>query len=173
MTGTPRWHLAQLNVAKALFPLDDPRIAEFMEALDGVNALADGSPGFVWRLQSDQGNATDIRAGDDPSLIVNMSVWESAEALFDYVYKTPHRLVMARRREWFARPAGAYQVLWWVEAGHRPTVEEGLERLRRLDARGPTAGAFTFKQKYPPPGSAGPAAGPRDLRPEPHCVGWR
>jgi hypothetical protein len=164
-----QFHLAQMNVATALYPLDDPRMAAFMAQLDAVNALAEASPGFVWRLQSDQGNATDIKVGDDPKFIVNMSVWSSAEALFEFVYKSAHRLVMVRRREWFDRPVAAYQVLWWVEAGHAPSVEEGLARLRHLDAHGPTPHAFTFKQRFPPPGRADV---PDSLRPEPYCVGW-
>jgi hypothetical protein len=163
------WHLAQINVATALYPLDDPRIAAFVAKLDEVNALADATPGFVWRLQSDSGNATDIKASEDPNFIVNMSVWSDAEALFDFVYKTSHRLVMAQRREWFARPNGAYMTLWWVPAGHRPTVEEGLARLAHLDREGPGAHAFTFKSKFPPPDRTDL---PEDLRPEPYCVGW-
>jgi hypothetical protein len=163
------WHIAQMNVATALFPLDDPRIAEFMGQLDAVNALAEQSPGFRWRLKSDQGNATAIQAGADPKFIVNMSVWDSAESLFDFVYKTSHRLVMAKRREWFDRPVQSYQVLWWVEAGTAPTVAEGLARLAHLDAHGPTPRAFTFKQKFPHPEIAG---WPEDMRPEPYCVGW-
>jgi len=164
------WHIAQMNIATALYPLEDPRIAEFVAALEGVNALAERSPGFVWRLKSDQGNATDIKVTDDPNTIVNMTVWESVEALFDFVYKSAHRLVMARRREWFDRPVRAYQVLWWMPAGSVPTVEEGLARLTHLDVHGPTAHAFTFKQKFPPPGILGE---PSDLNPDPHCVGWR
>jgi len=163
------WHLAQMNVATALYPLDDPRIAEFMGLLDEVNALAEQSPGFVWRLQSAEGNATSIRAGGDPNLIVNISVWQDAETLFAFVYQTAHRLVMAKRRQWFAPPAGAYQVLWWVPAGRLPTVQGGLRRLLVLDRRGPGPRAFTFKQKFLPPDRAG---GPEDLRPEPYCVGW-
>src|ERR1700730_14593438 len=99
------WHIAQMNVATAFYPLDDPRISEFMGLLDEVNALAEQSPGFVWRLKSDQGNATDIKASDDPKFIVNMSLWQSPEALFDFVYRSSHRLVMAKRRQWFAPPA--------------------------------------------------------------------
>lgn len=163
------WHIAQMNVATALFPLDDPRIAEFMGLLDEVNALAEQSPGFVWRLKSDTGNATDIKAADDPKFIVNMSVWRSVEALFDFVYKSSHRLVMAKRREWFARPAGSYQVLWWVSAGEVPSAEEGLARLRHLDQHGSTPHAFTFKQKFPPPNAIGQ---PQDMKPDPYCVGW-
>jgi hypothetical protein len=163
------WHLAQMNVATALYPLEDPRIAEFMGSLDEVNALAERSPGFVWRLKSDAGNATDIKVSDDPLFIINMSVWRSAEALFDFVYKSSHHLVMAKRRQWFAHPEAAYQVLWWVEADRSPTPEEGLQRLEHVRRHGPTPHAFTFKQKYPPPLSAAP---PQDLRPEAYCVGW-
>ena len=144
------WHIAQMNVGTALFPLDDPRLADFMNQLDEVNALAEASPGFVWRLKADDGNATSIKASDDPKFIVNMSVWQSVESLFDYVYKTAHRLVMARRREWFDRPVEAYQVLWWVEPGTAPSVADGLARLRHLET--------------------GDAS--QDMRPEPYCVGW-
>lgn len=117
------WHIAQMNVATALYALDDPRIAEFIGLLDEVNALADNSPGFVWRLQSESGNATDIQATDDPRFIVNMSVWENVEALFDFAYKSSHRLVTAKRRQWFAPPKSAYQVLWWVPVGTQPSVQ--------------------------------------------------
>lgn len=158
-----------MNVGTALYPLDDPRIADFMAALDEVNALADTAPGFVWRLQSDQGNATDIKASDDPQFIVNMSVWESAETLFAFVYQSAHRLVMARRRTWFARPDGAYQVLWWTEARGVPTVAQGLARLSHLRDHGPTTHAFTFKERFAPPPVAAPAG---DMRPEPYCASW-
>jgi len=163
------WQIAQVNVATALYPLEDARMAEFMGLLDEVNALAEASPGFVWRLKSDDGNATDLRLSDDPKFIINMSVWQSVEALFAFAYQSPHRSVMARRRQWFVPPAGAYQALWWVPAGAYPTGEHGLERLSHLDRHGPSAFAFTFKQKFPPPGSA---ALPEDMGPEPYCIGW-
>jgi Domain of unknown function (DUF3291) len=163
------WHIAQINVATALFPLDDPRIAEFIGLLDEVNALAEQSRGFVWRLKSDSGNSTDIRMADDPKFIVNMSVWQSVECLFDFVYRSSHRLVMAKRRQWFEAPVRSYQVLWWVAAGVLPSPQDGLDRLRHLDAHGPTPQAFTFKQKFPPPGTLG---APEDMRPDPYCVGW-
>ncbi|HEY2618501.1 MAG TPA: DUF3291 domain-containing protein [Acetobacteraceae bacterium] len=163
------WHVAQMNVGTVLYPLDDPRIAEFMGLLDQVNAMADASPGFVWRLQSAQGNATDIQVSDDPSFIVNMSVWQSVEALFDFVYRSSHRNVMAKRRNWFARPDGAYQVLWWIPAGSTPSVAQGLERLRLLDRNGASPHAFDFRNKFAPPGVLGP---PEDMRPQPYCVGW-
>jgi hypothetical protein len=165
-----RWHIAQLNVGTLLYPLEDPRIADFVAGLDEINALADASPGFVWRLQSASGNATDIKTSDDPNFIVNMSVWASAEALFDFVYKSSHRLVMAKRREWFIRPSNAYTVLWWIAAGKLPTVDEGLARLAHLEARGASPYAFTFKDKFPPPDEVG---APANLRPDRYCVGWR
>ena len=153
------WHLAQLNVARALAPLEDPLLADFMAALDDVNALAEGSPGFVWRLKAEDGNATSIRVNDDPRLIVNMSVWESVEALFDFAYRSDHTRIMTRRREWFEKPTGAYMVLWWVPSGHRPDLDEALLRLQRLDREGPTAQAFTFKARFPAPPLQGAAAG--------------
>lgn len=167
--STTDWHIAQLNVGYTVAPLESPPMADFMSALDGINALAEAAPGFVWRLKSESGNATDIRAGADPSFIVNMSVWTSLEGLFEFVYRTAHTKVMVRRREWFKKPDTAYQVLWWVPAGHRPTAEEALERLRYLQDHGATPHAFTFKERYPAPGQSG---GPTDMRPEPYCVGW-
>ena len=105
-------HLAQMNVGTTLYDLDDTGMAGFMNNLDRINALAEQTPGFVWRLTGDGNNATDIKPSDDPRFIVNMSVWESVEALFDYVYKSDHRSIMVKRREWFAKPEGPYQVLW-------------------------------------------------------------
>ena len=163
------WQIAQMNVATAVEFLDHPLLADFVAQLDEVNALAEASPGFVWRLTGDGGNATDIHTSADPRFIVNMSVWASVEQLFDFAYKSAHRLVMARRREWFAKPDGAYQVLWWVSEGHAPTVEEGLARLAKLNAEGPTPEAFTFKARFPTPDQIG---GPEDMKPDPYCVGW-
>lgn len=163
---TTAYHLAQLNVAHALAPLDTPLLADFMAALDDINALAEASPGFVWRLQSDSGNATDVRHGDDPLFIVNMSVWQSAESLFDFVYRTAHTKVMARRREWFARPQAAFQVLFWIPAGTAPTVDEAMARLAHLQAHGPTPHAFTFKERFAAPGTS---EAPPALHPEPYC----
>jgi hypothetical protein len=165
-----RWHIAQMNVGTALYPLDDPRMAGFMGQLDQVNALAEASPGFVWRLKTDQGNATDIKLTEDPQFIVNMSVWDSIDALFAFVYRSAHQGVMQQRRQWFAPPAGAYLVLWWVAAGTLPTPQEGLARLAHLDAHGPSPHAFGFKQKFSPPGTADE---PEDMRPEPYCAGWQ
>jgi hypothetical protein len=164
---TAVWHLAQINVGRLLAPRCDPRVTPFFEALDRVNALAEGSPGFVWRLQSETGNATDIQTTSDPLFIVNMSLWRDAEALFDFVYRSGHTPEMARRREYFQRFEGAYQALWWVPAGHVPDIDEGLSRLWRLDRYGPTRDAFTFKMRFPAPGLAGL---PQDMAPDPWCV---
>jgi hypothetical protein len=166
-------HIAQLNIARAKAPLDTPPLADFVAQLDDVNALAEASPGFVWRLKSDSGNATDIRAYDDPLMIVNMSVWESIESLFDFAYKTSHTKVMNRRKEWFESPAGPHMVLWWIPAGTIPTVEEAKRRLDHLAEHGATSKAFTFKARFLAPVEARVGAAPRG-RPmdgRPHGVG--
>ncbi|MPZ11750.1 MAG: DUF3291 domain-containing protein [Kiloniellaceae bacterium] len=143
-----RFHLAQINVARALAPLDDPQLAGFVARLDDINALADASSGFVWRLQSDSGNATDIKVSEDPNVIVNMSVWEGLDSLFSYVYRSDHLQVMSQRRQWFEKPAGAFMALWWLPAGTLPSVEEGIERIALLERSGATPEAFTFKQPF-------------------------
>lgn len=163
------WHLAQLNVGRAVAAPGSPELADFMAALDRINALAESSPGFVWRLQSASGNATDILVSEDPRALANMSVWSSVESLFAYVYRSGHTEVMQRRREWFEKPTEAYQVLWWIPAGHIPSVEEALERLTQLRREGPSPRAFTFGHRHPPPGELGT---PEDMKPEPYCVGW-
>ena len=145
------FHLAQMNVGRILGPIDSAIMAEFVARLDEINAVADGSPGLVWRLQTEDGDATAIRPFDDDQIIITMSVWESPAALHAYVYQSAHAEVMRRRREWFSRMTDAFIVLWWVPAGHRPTVAEGVARLERLRADGPTAHAFTFRQQFPPP----------------------
>jgi hypothetical protein len=163
------WHLAQINIARLRGPEGDPAMQAFFDALAPVNAMAEASPGFVWRLIGEEGgNATDIRATADPLLIVNMSVWEDAESLFAFVYRSGHTPVMARRREWLERPESAYQALWWIPAGTIPTVNDGLSRLWHLDRFGPTQNAFTFKTRFPAPGSSEP---PVDMQPDPWCVG--
>jgi Domain of unknown function (DUF3291) len=153
------YHLAQLNIGQLLAPLESSQLAPFVEALEPINALADGAPGFVWRLQTEDGDATAIRAFDDDMLIVNMSVWESVEALADFVYSSDHLAVMRRRREFFERMAEAFMVLWWVPAGHRPSVDEAKDRLGRLRSDGPTPEAFTFRSPFPAPGEE-PAGSP-------------
>jgi hypothetical protein len=141
-------HLAQLNIGRLRAPTDDPLVAEFMEALDPINALADRSPGFVWRFQTDDGNATSERPYDDDTILVNFSTWESVEALADYVYRSDHTAFLRRRREWFERMDEIVTVLWWVPAGHRPTVDEAKERLEHLREHGPTPHAFTFRHRF-------------------------
>ncbi len=141
-------HLAQVNIGRLVAPTDSPLVQEFMDALEPVNAIADASPGFVWRLQTEDGDATSIRAFDDDTILVNMSTWESVEALRAYVYSSPHKAYLARRREWFAAFTGVMIALWWVPAGHEPTVAEAKERLEHLEQHGPTAHAFTFRQVF-------------------------
>jgi hypothetical protein len=162
------WHLAQINVGRLIALEGDPRVQPFFDALDRVNAAADVAPGFRWRLQTEAGNATDIQPTSDPLLLVNLSVWSDADSLFDFVYRSAHTQELARRREYFQPFGSAYQALWWVPAGHHPTVDEGLSRLWRLDRYGPTPQAFTFKVRFPPPGQAGQ---PIDMQPDPWCVG--
>ncbi|MET9700511.1 DUF3291 domain-containing protein [Streptomyces sp. NPDC006529] len=141
-------HLAQLNVATIRFPLDDPRVAPFVEMLDPVNSAADGAPGFVWRLvEEGAADATGMRPAGE-NVIVTLSVWETREALWDFVYRSGHLEAMQGRRAWFERHVEAHLVLWWVPAGHRPTVDEALERLAELRAHGPSPRAFTFASAH-------------------------
>jgi hypothetical protein len=149
--GGASYHLAQINVARARAPLDHPSMAEFVANLDRINALAEASPGFVWRLQTEAGHATDIRAYSDPRMIVNMSVWETPAALAEFTYRSGHKGFFARRDEWFERLEGPHLALWWVPAGMTPSVEEGVERLDHLAGHGPTPRAFTFARRFPPP----------------------
>lgn len=143
------FHLAQLNIAQMKFAIDDPAMAEFVARLEDINALADSAPGFVWRLQTEEGDATAIdHFGQDK--LVNMSVWEDLESLHAYVFRSAHNQVMALRKQWFERMEAAYSVMWWVEAGHTPGLDEAGERLERLRRDGPGPRAFTFKQSFPP-----------------------
>src|SRR5437764_7524440 len=135
------WHIAQLNVGRILAPTDSPQLAEFMARLDEINALADATPGFVWRLQSASGNATDIRVSEDPYFLVNMSVWATIESLFEFVYRTSHTAVMVRRRQWSERPTEAYQFLWWLPAGNSPRVAHALAGHEHQPHDGPPARA--------------------------------
>jgi heme-degrading monooxygenase HmoA len=146
-----KYHLAQINIARARAPLDDPLLADFIAALDEINALADGSPGFVWRLQTEAGDATALRPFDDERIIVNLSVWESLEDLKTFTYRGAHADVMRRRSEWFEKFEGFYLALWWINAGHLPTVEEAQERLEYLNQHGASERAFTFQQPFVAP----------------------
>lgn len=143
--------LAQLNIGVIRAPMDSPVMAEFANNLDRINALAEASPGFVWRLQTEEGNATAIRPFEDENLLVNMSVWRDVESLKAYVYNSAHVGFMRRRREWFELMKEAYLVLWWVPKGHRPDVAEAIAKLEQLKAKGPGPEAFTFSQPFPPP----------------------
>ena len=142
------YHLAQLNISRLLAPLESPQLADFVANLDRINALAEVSSGFVWRLQTDDGDATGIDFfGSDH--IVNLSVWESVEDLHQFVYRSDHVDILRRKKEWFHTMAEAHMVLWWVPAGHLPAIEEAAERLNMLRNLGPTEKAFTFKKVFP------------------------
>jgi hypothetical protein len=162
------WHLAQINIGRLVAPAGHPEVEGFFAELDRINAIADTTPGFIWRLQSDGGNATSLQPTPDPRLIINLSVWSDADALFAFVYRSSHTPVMAKRRQWFERFDGAYQALWWVEAGKLPTIEDALSRLWMLDRFDSSPHAFTFKTRFPAPGLSGP---PVDHQPDPWCVG--
>ena len=151
-----RYHLAQLNIGRFRAPLEEPMMEGFRSALDPINALADQAPGFVWRLQTEEGNATAIRpyAGDD-LMAVNMSVWESLESLEQFVYKRRHLETLRGRKQWFEPLEGPILVLWWVPAGQIPAVAEAQARLQHLEDHGPTAHAFTFKNPFPAPDDQG------------------
>lgn len=152
------YELAQLNVAVMKESLESPSMADFVANLDRINALAESSPGFVWRLQTEEGDATAMRPMGEDTL-VNVSVWQDAESLNRYVYESAHVEIMRRRKEWFERMQEAYVVLWWVPRGHRPTVSEAIARLERLRSQGPTPEAFTLRKPFlspndPPTGSS-------------------
>src|SRR6184192_3045271 len=145
-----KYHIAQVNIGRMKAPLDDAVMAGFVARLDEINALADGSPGFVWRLQNDAGNATYLRPYDDDRILVNFSIWETIEALRTYVYQTAHAEVLRQRRDWFEQFSGAYLALWWIPAGHRPSIDEAKKRLAHLEEHGPSQFAFNFKKTFPP-----------------------
>jgi Domain of unknown function (DUF3291) len=144
------FHLAQLNIAKLAAPIDSPQLKEFVDNLDYVNGLGEASPGFVWRLTGDGNDATSLRPFPDDDIIVNMTVWESKEALFNFTYKTDHTTFLRRRREWFVATATPMVVLWHVPAGHEPTLDEARARLDHLTQHGPTPHAFTFRDSFEP-----------------------
>lgn len=159
------WHLAQFNIGRLRASTDDPLLAEFMANLDPINALAEATPGFVWRLQTEDGNATAIRPFDDGLMAVNLSVWESLESLADYVYRSAHTGFLRRRGEWFERLHDGHMVLWWVPAGTLPSVEDAMARLALLRRDGPNADAFTFRRPFPPPGGVAITADERNACP--------
>ena len=150
----PDYHIAQINIARMLAPIDDPTMADFVAQLPQINALAEQSPGFIWRLQSESGDATSIKVYDDDMIIINLTVWESVEALREYVYRSAHHGVLRESKRWFEKFDGPYYALWWVPAGHLPTPEEGKERLEYLRAHGDTSQAFSFKHVFARPETA-------------------
>jgi hypothetical protein len=142
MSSIETRHLAQLNIGRVRYDLDDARMAGFVDNLELVNGIAERSDGFVWRLKDDTGNATSIRAFADPRIIINISVWENVEALERFVWQTVHKRFYGKRREWFDKMDEPYFVLWWVDPGHRPDVAEALERLDYLKRHGASDHAF-------------------------------
>ena len=150
------YQLAQINIAALKAPLDSPELKDFVDNLDRINALAEASDGFVWRLVGDGNDATSLRPLGE-NVIINMSVWRDVEALKAFAYQSAHAPIMRRRREWFTRMAQAYMVLWWVPAGHVPTLAEAAARLELLRRDGPTSAAFTFSEAFAAPD--GTAAG--------------
>lgn len=147
-------HIAQINIARLRAPVDDPEIAEFVAALEPINALAEKSPGFVWRLQTEDGDATGVQAYEDELVIVNLTVWESVDDLYEYVFRSGHTDFMRRRSEWFRRMGEAHVCLWWVPVGTLPSIEDGVARLDHLQGNGPTHRAFTFRKQFGPPQEA-------------------
>jgi uncharacterized protein DUF3291 len=150
----PGHHLAQINIARMRAPIDDPMMASFRRQLDEINAAAEQSHGFIWRLQDDSGNATAIRAFEDPLLLVNMSVWRDLESLQDYTYRGSHLGVLRDRKHWFEKMDGPTIALWWVPEGHTPTVDEGKLHIALIMKNGPTAASFTFQQLFDPPAAS-------------------
>jgi hypothetical protein len=145
-----QYHIAQVNIGRIRAELSDPIMSGFVERLDEINALADASPGFVWRLQTGEGNATYLRPFQDERTLLNMSVWESVENLRHFVYQTVHVELVRQRYAWFEKFAGAYSALWWVPAGHIPGIDEAKRRIAHLDANGPSQFAFTFSAIFHP-----------------------
>ncbi len=149
-TAGEGWHLAQINVALAVDDLDSSALSGFVARIEEINALADDAEGFVWRLQTEEGDATGIQAFDDPRMIVNMSVWRDLEALRDFVFRSAHLELLRARADWFHKPAEMHQALWWIPAGDLPTVEDGRDRLAHIRKHGPSEKAFSFARAYPP-----------------------
>ena len=152
-------HLAQLNIAVAKELLTSPGMADFVNNLERINALAESAPGFIWRLQDEGGNATSLRPFDADTL-VNMSVWRDVQSLKAYVYASAHMDFVRRRQEWFERVREAMVVLWWVPVGHQPTVQEAVLKLEQLRSHGPSEGAFTFGKLFPLPDTRDPSSEP-------------
>ena len=145
------YELAQVNIARFRLPQDHPANADFVNSLDRVNAIAESQPGFIWRLQGEGNDALDVQAFDDPNIAINMSVWSDIQSLVNFTYRNDeHKNIMRRRKEWFEK-IDFYMVLWWVEQGRRPTIEEAKIRLELLRQQGSTYSSFTFKKPFPAP----------------------
>jgi hypothetical protein len=145
-----KYHIAQVNIGRIRAELDDPIMAGFVERLEEINALADSSPGFVWRLQTTEGNATYLRPFEDERTLLNMSVWETVETLRHFVYQTIHVELLRQRHAWFEKFSGAYSALWWVPEGHIPGIDEAKRRIAHIDKHDPTQFAFTFNSIFQP-----------------------
>lgn len=146
-----KYHLAQLNIGRILYPTDDPRMSGFMDNLDPINALAEESPGFVWRLVEENNNNTALRPFPDDMLLINMSVWTDVERLYNYVYQTAHAKYVGMRKQWFEVMDEAFMCMWWIPAGDTPTVQDACDRLDSIRANGPTEFAFDFKTRFETP----------------------
>jgi hypothetical protein len=166
LVASSSYHLAQINIGRALVPVDHPQFADFMANLAPINALADADPGLVWRFQTEDGNATAVRPYEDDRIMVHFSVWKDFDSLRAFTYGGMHAAIMRRRREWFERMTDFYLALWWVPAGHRPSVQEAVGRIEHLKQFGPSPEAFTFRQFYPAPDAA-PAASPPAILEDP------
>lgn len=145
-----QYHLAQINIARAQAPMDSQLMEGFVDRLEEINAMADSSPGFIWRLQSEDGDATAIRAFDDPMMLINISVWDNIESLKHFVYKSLHVELIRDRDAWFNKIVDMHMALWWISAGHIPSIDEGKEKLVLLRANGPGKVAFTFVRSFQP-----------------------
>jgi len=144
-----QYHIAQINIGRMVGSIDSEEMSGFVARLDEINALADRAEGFVWRLQSDEGDATAIRVFEDDMILVNMSVWESIEALHNYTYKSAHAQLIKHRKDWFQKLEFSHMALWWIPAGHIPTAQEAVRKLELIDEHGVTPMAFTFAHSFP------------------------
>jgi hypothetical protein len=146
-----QFHIAQVNIARMRAPIDDPLLAGFVARLDDINKLADSSAGFVWRLQTETGNATAVQVYEDALILFNLSIWETPEQLKDFVYRSAHGEVMRERKTWFERMDSTYYALWWIAAGHTPSIDEAKQRLQHLQLHGETDYAFSFRRLFAAP----------------------
>ncbi len=151
IVGKPDFYLAQVNIARMKAPLTDPAMADFVARIDEINALAESSPGFVWRLKPDPENEQQLVAFEQDGTLFNLSLWTSVEALKTFVYDASHKALLQARDRWFDKQESAHLALWWVPANHTPGIDEAMLRLDRLELVGAGPNAFTFAQAFPPP----------------------